>query len=56
MTHFIVYFFYRMRTLKFFSFFFKRRKSTTYSVSKGPDFSLEVKKEATDITFEMIQS
>lgn len=32
------------------------RKTTTYSVSKGPDFSLTVKKEATDITYEMIQS
>ncbi|KAG1175617.1 hypothetical protein G6F70_003957 [Rhizopus microsporus] len=33
-----------------------KQKLTTYSVSKGPEFSLEIKKEATDITVEMLQS
>lgn len=32
------------------------RKTTTYSVSKGLDFSLQVKKEATDITTDMLLS
>lgn len=31
------------------------RKSTSYKVTKGPEFALEVKKEATDITYEMLQ-
>ncbi|KAH8550841.1 tRNA synthetases class II core domain (F)-domain-containing protein [Umbelopsis sp. PMI_123] len=41
---------------------YKKRKLTdkqkvfAYSVSKGPKFSLEIKKEATDITYEMLQS
>ncbi|KAL7320905.1 Phenylalanyl-tRNA synthetase, beta subunit, cytoplasmic [Mucor circinelloides] len=33
-----------------------KQKTTTYSVSKGPDFSLQVKKEATDITTDMLLS
>ncbi|KAI8149710.1 tRNA synthetases class II core domain (F)-domain-containing protein [Fennellomyces sp. T-0311] len=33
-----------------------KQKVTTYKVTKGPQFSLEIKKEATDITFEMLQS
>ncbi|KAI7900594.1 tRNA synthetases class II core domain (F)-domain-containing protein [Cokeromyces recurvatus] len=33
-----------------------KQKFTSYQISKGPDFSLEVKKEATDITLEMLQS
>lgn len=31
------------------------RKVFAYSVSKGTDFSLEIKKEATDVTYEMLQ-
>lgn len=31
------------------------RKVFAYSVAKGPEFSLEVKKEATDVTYEMLQ-
>ncbi|ORY92369.1 tRNA synthetases class II core domain (F)-domain-containing protein [Syncephalastrum racemosum] len=33
-----------------------KQKRTSYKVTKGPEFSLEVKKEATDITYEMLQS
>lgn len=33
-----------------------KQKSTSYSIKKGPDFSLEIKKEATDITSDMLQS
>ena len=29
---------------------------TTYSVTKGPQFTLDVKKQATDLTAEMLQS
>lgn len=39
-----------------FSSSLSHRKTTTYSVSKGPDFSLQVKKEATDITTDMLLS
>ncbi|KAI9279006.1 tRNA synthetases class II core domain (F)-domain-containing protein [Phascolomyces articulosus] len=34
----------------------EKQKVTTYKVSKGPQFALEIKKEATDITAEMLQS
>lgn len=37
-------------------FFVFCRKSTSYSIKKGTDFALEVKKEATDITADMLQS
>ncbi|KAI8061109.1 tRNA synthetases class II core domain (F)-domain-containing protein [Gongronella butleri] len=33
-----------------------KQKLTTYKVTKGPEFALEIKKEATDITYEMLQS
>ncbi|KAI8374735.1 tRNA synthetases class II core domain (F)-domain-containing protein [Radiomyces spectabilis] len=33
-----------------------KQKFTSYKVVKGPQFSLEIKKEATDITYEMLQS
>ncbi|GAB5588471.1 Phenylalanyl-tRNA synthetase [Umbelopsis nana] len=33
-----------------------KQKVFAYSVTKGPEFSLEVKKEATDVTYEMLQS
>ncbi|KAI8579179.1 hypothetical protein K450DRAFT_243140 [Umbelopsis ramanniana AG] len=33
-----------------------KQKVFAYSVSKGTDFSLEIKKEATDVTYEMLQS
>ncbi|KAI9301447.1 tRNA synthetases class II core domain (F)-domain-containing protein [Cunninghamella echinulata] len=33
-----------------------KQKFTTYHVVKGPEFALEIKKEATDITYEMLQS
>jgi len=33
-----------------------KQKVFAYSVAKGPEFSLEVKKEATDVTYEMLQS
>ncbi|KAG2176608.1 hypothetical protein INT44_007272 [Umbelopsis vinacea] len=33
-----------------------KQKLFAYSVSKGPEFSLEIKKEATDVTYEMLQS
>ncbi|KAL1930148.1 hypothetical protein VTP01DRAFT_1302 [Rhizomucor pusillus] len=34
----------------------EKQKITTYKVTKGPQFSLEIKKEATDLTYEMLQS
>ncbi|KAI9323528.1 tRNA synthetases class II core domain (F)-domain-containing protein [Dichotomocladium elegans] len=34
----------------------EKQKSTSYKITKGKEFALEVKKEATDITFEMLQS
>lgn len=34
----------------------EKRKITTFKVEKGPQFSLELKKQATDLTMEMIQS
>ncbi|KAI7879901.1 hypothetical protein K492DRAFT_207947 [Lichtheimia hyalospora FSU 10163] len=34
----------------------EKQKTTSYKVTKGPEFALEVKKEATDITYEMLQS
>ncbi|KAI8344589.1 tRNA synthetases class II core domain (F)-domain-containing protein [Chlamydoabsidia padenii] len=33
-----------------------KQKLTSFNVVKGPEFSLEIKKEATDITYEMLQS
>ncbi|KAI8056984.1 tRNA synthetases class II core domain (F)-domain-containing protein [Syncephalis plumigaleata] len=33
-----------------------KQKITTYSVTKGPQFTLDVKKQATDLTAEMLQS
>ncbi|CAO3646568.1 unnamed protein product [Cunninghamella blakesleeana] len=33
-----------------------KQKITTYHVVKGSEFALEIKKEATDITYEMLQS
>ncbi|KAI9592635.1 tRNA synthetases class II core domain (F)-domain-containing protein [Syncephalis fuscata] len=33
-----------------------KQKVTTYSVTKGPQFTLDVKKQATDLTAEMLQS
>ncbi|CAM0136590.1 Phenylalanyl-tRNA synthetase, beta subunit, cytoplasmic [Umbelopsis sp. WA50703] len=33
-----------------------KQKLVSYNVTKGPEFSLEIKKEATDITYEMLQS
>ncbi|KAJ2959638.1 hypothetical protein NQZ79_g4910 [Umbelopsis isabellina] len=34
----------------------KKRKLADKHVTKGPEFSLEIKKEATDVTYEMLQS
>lgn len=42
--------------IDFLFFLIVYRKSTTYSIKKGTDFALEVKKEATDITSDMLQS
>ncbi|CAO3687632.1 unnamed protein product [Umbelopsis vinacea] len=33
-----------------------KQKAFAYSVTKGSDFSLEIKKEATDVTYDMLQS
>ncbi|CAO3590779.1 unnamed protein product [Absidia cylindrospora] len=33
-----------------------KQKLTSFKIVKGPEFSLEIKKEATDITYEMLQS